>query len=75
MSIKESNFDGKEWVKIFTFAYGQGPPLTASLAVKYPYLLDDYQIDEKTSFHNMDKLFETDKMRYHVIFIPSLLGS
>ena len=24
---------------------------------------------------NMDKLFETDKMRYHVIFIPSLLGS
>ena len=61
-----------ELVNIFKF---NPPPLTASLAVKYPYLLDDYQIDEKTSFHNMDKLFETDKMRYHVIFIPSLLGS
>ena len=38
LSIKESNFDGKEWVKIFTFAYGQGlrgltldPPLPLPL--------------------------------------------
>ena len=24
LSIKESNFDGKKWVTIFIFAYGQG---------------------------------------------------
>ena len=28
----------KKWIKIFTFAYGQGPtPLTVSLTVKYPF--------------------------------------
>ena len=70
LSTKESNFNAR----IGQHFQIQFSPLTASLAVKYPNLLDDYQIDEKTSFQNMDKLFETDKMRYHVIFIPSLLG-
>ena len=38
-------FHWKKWVTIFTFAYGQGrcgwppPPLTVSLAVKYPLFL------------------------------------
>ena len=38
-----NKFQWKEWVNIFTFAYGQDrrswpPPLTVSLTVKYPFL-------------------------------------